>query len=301
MTGPALERITGSNFAYQHLSLERFLDDMATLDREHLELWGVAPHLHIPAMGLADVRNIHRLLRERGLAVECLTPEQVAYPVNLASSTGWLREQSIRMFHKAVDVCVELESPLLFLTAGRGLEDEPVQDAWDRAVESLGSIVDYAGANGVGCVLEPLQRTESNLVNDVAGLQRMLEDIGSANLGVALDTVAMAVAGETVNDYGEAFGSLVRHVHLIDGAPAGHLAWGDGELPLGQYLSELAEIGYSGFMTFELFGDGRYALEPLSALRRCMDAVASAEVPRHGSRRSERQAVFGSSAPSSNS
>ena len=92
MTGPALERITGSNFAYQHLSLERFLDDMATLEREHLELWGVAPHLHIPALGLADVRKIRRLLLERGLAVECLTPEQVAYPVNLASGTGWLRE-----------------------------------------------------------------------------------------------------------------------------------------------------------------------------------------------------------------
>lgn len=276
MIRPAADRITGSNFAYQHLSLERFLDDMATLEREHLELWGVAPHLHIPALGLADLRLIRRLLRERNLVVECLTPEQVAYPVNLASSTGWLREQSIRMFHKAVDICVELESPLLFLTAGRGLEDEPVRHAWDLAVESLGSVVDYAEANGVECVLEPLQRTESNLVNDIVGLQRMLADIGSANLGVALDTVAMAVAGETVSDYGRAFGNLVRHVHLIDGAPAGHLAWGDGELPLGQYLSELAEIGYSGFMTFELFGDGRYALDPLPALRQCMDAVENA-------------------------
>jgi protein FrlC len=38
MIRPAADRITGSNFAYQHLSLERFLDDMATLEREHLEL-----------------------------------------------------------------------------------------------------------------------------------------------------------------------------------------------------------------------------------------------------------------------
>lgn len=274
-----LERITGSNFAYQHLSFERFLDDMALLRRQRVELWGVAPHLHIPALGLGDLRRIRRQLNERGLGVECLTPEQVAYPVNLASGTGWLREQSIRMFRKAADICADLEAPLLFLTAGRGLEDEPLQEAWSRAVESLAAVVDYAASQGVGCVLEPLQPTESNLVNDIAGLQRMLADVGSANLGVALDTVAMAVAGESVQDYGAAFGDRVRHVHLIDGAPAGHLAWGDGELPLRRYLSGLADIGYSGFMTFELFGDGSYARDPLLAFRQCLDAVGAAAGP----------------------
>ncbi|WP_344838867.1 hypothetical protein [Nonomuraea dietziae] len=36
--------------------------------------------------------------------------------------------------------------------------------------------------SGVACVLEPLQRVESNLVNDSRTLARMLDEIGSSNV-----------------------------------------------------------------------------------------------------------------------
>ena len=270
------DQITGSNFSYQHLSFERFLDDMVTLERTHVELWGIAPHLHIPQLGADDIRRIKRMLRERELSVACLTPEQVAYPVNIASPVDWLRLSSIDMFRRAADLCTELGSPLLFLTAGRGFEDEPRSEAWERSAHSLRSIADYAASRGVRCVLEPLQRVESNLVHSVSDITLMLESVGSDNLDVALDTVAMAAAGETVHDYDAAFGSAVRHVHLIDGRPTGHLAWGDGELPLIEYLEAFAAMEYRGFMTFELFGDGSYAYDPLPALRRSFAAVESA-------------------------
>ncbi|MCU1636611.1 MAG: D-tagatose 3-epimerase [Cryobacterium sp.] len=270
------DQITGSNFSYHQLTFDRFLDDMVTLSRRHVELWGIAPHLHIPQLGLADVRRVRRQLRERELSVACITPEQVIYPVNLASGVQWLRRSSIDMFLKAVDVCVELESPLLFLTAGRGFEDEPRTDAWKRSADSLREIAEHALRSGISCVLEPLQRVESNLVNSTADIRRMLDAVGSDNLGVALDTVAMAVAGETVYDYDTAFGQAVKHVHLIDGTPAGHLAWGDGDLPLAGYLQALGDVGYRGFMTFELFGDGSYALDPLPALQRSLAAVEAA-------------------------
>lgn len=271
------DQITGSNFSYQQLSFERFLDDMVLLERQHVELWGIAPHLHIPQLTLADLRRVKRKLDERGLSVECFTPEQVMYPVNIASSADWLRTDSIAMFRTAVDVCVELGSPLLFLTSGRGGEDEPRAEAWVRSAEALRTIVDYALLHGVRCVLEPLQRVESNLITTSADVLSMLEDVGSPNLDVVLDTVAMAAAGESVPDYVAAFGERLRHVHLIDGTPTGHLAWGDGNLPLGTYLADLAAAEYRGFMTFELFGS-EYICDPLPALRQSFAAVEAALV-----------------------
>lgn len=271
-----LGQVAGSNFSYQHLGFECFLDDMVTLERTHVELWGIAPHLHIPHVGADDLRRIKRMMAERWLNVVCLTPEQVMYPVNLASPVDWVRESSIAMFCRAVEVCVELESPLLFLTAGRGAENEPREDAWRRSVESIREVVGYAAAHGIGCVLEPLQRTESNLVLSAPDARRMLDDVDAPTLGVTLDTVAMVAAGDTVADYVSAFGERLRHVHLIDGCPTGHLAWGDGELPLGQYLTALDDAGYDGFMTVELFGDGSYALDPLPALRQSYAAIDAA-------------------------
>jgi protein FrlC len=95
------------------------------------------------------------------------------------------------------------------------------------------------------------------------------------NLFVALDTVAMAVAGETIDNYFETFGDRIRHVHLIDGTPAGHMAWGDGELPLGDYLDGLAKAEYSGYLSFEIFG-AKNIFDPYSAYQRSIDAVEQA-------------------------
>ncbi|MGI5282324.1 sugar phosphate isomerase/epimerase family protein [Nonomuraea polychroma] len=271
-----LEQITGSNFAYQHLPFHRFLDDAADLGREQLELWGVAPHLHVPRLSGAEAREIRRAAAARGLVVRCLTPEQVMYPVNVASPVSWLREGSIAMFRRAAELCAELGAELLLLTPGRGFEDEPVAAAWRRSADAIGEIAAYARTLGVTCVLEALQRVESNLVNDSRALARMIDEVGAPNLGAVLDTVAMAAAGETVDDYFDALGDRVRHVHLIDGRPTGHLAWGDGELPLREYLGALERRGYRGHMTFELFGDGGYAFAPRAAVERCLAAVRAA-------------------------
>ncbi|WGW12375.1 TIM barrel protein [Saxibacter everestensis] len=266
-------QIAGSNFAYQHLPLETFLDDMADLGREQLELWGIAPQLHIPELAADDLLHIRNLMADRGLHAYCVTPEQVAYPVNVASPVEWMRRSSIGMFLRAAEVCAELEAPYLFLTPGRGFENERTDAAWQRSVDALSEIASRAQELGVGCILEPLQRVESNLVNDSKTLRRMIADIGAPNVGGALDTVAMATAGETVADYHENLGSLIRHVHLIDGRPTGHLAWDEGQLPLREYLAGLETIGYDGYLTFELFGDGQYAFDPRRALDSCFAAV----------------------------
>ncbi|MFS0910825.1 sugar phosphate isomerase/epimerase family protein [Microbacterium sp. 179-I 3D2 NHS] len=270
--GLEASQITGTNFVYQNFSFERFLDDMVELGRQRIELWGIAQHFHVPIATDDDVRRLGAQLAARGQSLYCLTPEQVMYPVNLGSDIEWLRESSLAMFRRAADVTAELGGEVLFLTPGRGREDEDTSEAWKRAVDGLRQVAEYASTQGVRCVVEALQRSESNLVFDLDSLARLDRDVAHPNLTIALDTVAMATAGDTVDDYYEAFGDRITHVHLVDGAPSGHRAWGDGELPLADYLRVLDEHAFSGMMTFEIFG-AAYARDPLRAHRQCQDAV----------------------------
>lgn len=272
----ALDQVNGSNFSYQHRPLAECFDDLAELGRQRVELWGIAPHLHVSRTSDGEARAIRRLAAERGLRIDCLTPEQVMYPVNVASPDTRLRAASVAMFRRAAELAVELGASRLFLTPGRGFESESTDAAWRRAVDAIGEIAAYADSLGLDCVLEPLQRVESNLVNTAGNAAAMLADIAAANLGVALDTVAMTVAGDDVDAYFDRLGSLVRHVHLIDGSPAGHLAWGDGELPLRDILAALDRRGYTGPMTVELFGDGSYAFDPKPVLQRSLAAIEQA-------------------------
>ncbi|WP_233486794.1 sugar phosphate isomerase/epimerase family protein [Zhihengliuella sp. ISTPL4] len=268
-------QITGTNFVYQNFAFERCLDDMVELGRERIELWGIAPHLHIPVATDADVRRLRQQMSDRGQRLYCLTPEQVMYPVNLGSDVGWLRESSIAMFRRAAEICAELDGEVLFLTPGRGREDEDPAEPWKRSIDGLHQVVEYASTLGIRCVVESLQRSESNLVFDLESLVRLDRDVDHSNMTIALDTVAMAAGGDTVEGYYAAFGDRITHVHLVDGAPSGHRAWGDGELPLADYLRVLERHGYDGMMSFEIFG-AAYSREPLAAHRQCQDAVSAA-------------------------
>lgn len=279
-TRPLITRIAGSNFSYQHRPLLECLDDMAGLERSAIELWGIAPELQVSALSNTDARIIAGEAQSRGLEIICFTPEQVAYPVNIASPDKNLRDSSIAMFKRAAELAVEftngVRTPLLFLTSGRGFESEPAVDAWTRSIDGLGTITDYAADIGIECVLEPLQRTESNLVTSTAEAARAVAEIHRDSLGIVLDTVAMVAAGEEVNDYFSAFGTRVKHVHLVDGSPTGHLALGDGDLPILDILTSLAAHDYHGWMTIELFGDGSYAFDPRPAVEKSLNAIKNA-------------------------
>ena len=85
----------------------------------------------------------------------------------------------------------------------------------------------------------------------------------------------MAVAGDDIAGYFDTFGDSLSHIHLNDGDPSGHLTWGDGSLPLVDYLAEIARHDYRGHLSLEIAA-GRYRLDPDDATRRGLAAVRQA-------------------------
>jgi protein FrlC len=170
---------------------------------------------------------------------------------------------------------VGLESPLLFLTPGWGYVGEDADEVFKRSADSLSRIVERAAERGITGVLEALQPVESHVVNDTTQLRRMVDEVGHPSLKVAVDIPAMAVAGETVADYTRAFGADLVHAHFVDGAPDGHLAWGDGELPMERYLEEFAAGGFTGYLSFELIAS-RYWLDPKPPVQQSLKRIRAA-------------------------
>jgi protein FrlC len=268
------KQLIGANFSFQHHPFRWTAEQLGAMGFDRMEFWGVAPHLdlfHDNGTRLAEVKAI---LDDNGLAVRCFTPEQVLYPINIASGDGAYRQASVERFMRAADICAELGARYLFLTPGRGFECESRETAWNHSIQSINRIAAHARSVGVSCLLEPLQRLESNIVTNADELQEFWRQLDGDDIDVVLDLVAMATAGDSVGGYFDRFGKRIAHVHVVDGTPAGHLAWGDGNLPLGEYLAALGAQDFAGTLTFEPFGNGSYALDPVSAWRRCLDAIA---------------------------
>jgi fructoselysine 3-epimerase len=267
------KQITGMNFHYLHYPLSYFLDSMVKYEFEQIELWGAAPHIYVEDLSLHDIRRIKTEIDQRNLKVVCFTPEQCMYPINLSAREPEMRERSIRYFQKSMDAAVELESPMVLVTAGWGYRNEGTDEALNRTRDSLERLSRYAEKEGIVLALEPLQKVESNIVNTLQDLKALLEQVSSPNLKGMVDTIPMAVEGEKLSDYFEELGDQLAHIHFIDGNPAGHLAWGDGSLPLENYVQTLIQCNYQGALTLE-FTSSQYLLDPNEAIETSLKTLA---------------------------
>ncbi len=269
-------QIAVMNIQYKYFPLSRFLDDAVENGVENIELWGAAPHFYFPEMSFREIQNTRHEIERRGLKLICLTPEQCVYPVNLASESRETRRRSLRFFEDSIRIAAELGTNKVLVTTGTGYFDQSDrQEAWNRAAENLYALGDVAAHYGVTLALEVLRRDESNLVYDLESLRRMLSELSHKQIGGMIDTIPMALAGESPKQYLDALGDRLVHIHFIDGAPRGHLAWGDGVLDMQQYLQELEAYGYQNYLSLEIT-DGRYYMDPSASVRQSIERLFGA-------------------------
>ena len=261
------------NIQYRYFPLEKFLDDAAACGLVNVELWGASPFFHIEDVTYADVVRVRKEIESRGLHLICLTPEQCVYPVNLAAPTREERRRSLKFFEDHLRAAVELGTDKMLVTTGWGYFDgSNREEAWKWAREGIFELAQLAQFHGLKLALEVLRNDESNLVYNLPTLRKMLGELSHESVGGMIDTIPMALAGESPKDYLEALGKDLIHIHFIDGAPGGHLAWGDGILDMNRYLRELGEGGYEGYLSLEIT-DGRYYMDPGASLKQSVDAL----------------------------
>lgn len=259
--------IAGMNIHYRWFRLDQFLDDVERVGLEHIELWGGAPHFYSDDVTYKEIRHLRREFEKRKLTLVCHTPEQCMYPINIASDNRAMRMRSIDYFKRNIRIASDLGSNLMLITPGTGYANEDTALVWNHSRESLSGLVDYAEQSGVRLGLEVLRSDESNIVNSLTSLQKMVKEVNSSYLGGILDTIPMAINNETPQDYCRALKEKLFHIHFIDGTPYYHLALGDGNLDLQEYLSQLTGYGYTGALSLEIT-DHRYFADPFDALER---------------------------------
>lgn len=76
-----------------------------------------------------------------------------------------------------------------------------------------------------------------------------------------LDTCQVCLVNEYVKNYFEELGDKLIHIHIVDGVPGGHLAFGDGNIPLEEFVKTAEQYNYKGMLSMEI-SDRRYFFNP---------------------------------------
>lgn len=137
------------------------------------------------------------------------------------------------------------------LSASHGLQVEaPTRDQWNRSAATLAKVADTAKAAGVTLNLEIVNRFESNLLNTAAQGLAFIEDTGSDNIFLHLDTFHMNIEEADVGMAIRHAAGKIGYVHIGE-SHRGFL--GTGNIDFAAVFDALTAIGYSDDLSFESF------------------------------------------------
>jgi len=120
--------------------------------------------------------------------------------------------------------------------------------AMNWLVEALQQCCAAAQPQGVRLALEPINRYETTLVNNVAQGLDLIERVGADNFGLLLDTFHMNIEEPMIEESIRACGDRIFHFHVADSN-----RWypGAGHLDFASILGTLFATGYRGFVSGE--------------------------------------------------
>ncbi len=197
------EQVAGMNIHYLFYSLDYFLDAQVECGIETIELWGGAPHFYMDTMGYEDCKIIRKKIESRGLKVKVLTPENCTYQYQVAAQTPELFKKSYQYFSNGLRAANELGCKIMQINSGWGYWNEDREEAWKRSREMLSRLSEEAQKLDICLAMESLRPEESQLVVTLKDAKRMFDEVSHPNLKILIDTTAMSVSGETIDEWFE--------------------------------------------------------------------------------------------------
>ena len=232
--------------ALKHIKDAGFAEVEILANKRHLDP-RVYPHEKLP-----QLRN---LLRNLSLCANSVHAPMDG--VDLSTSNLEDRRRAVELLVDTLEYCREIDCPIAVVHPNRS-ESLPlgVEAMKRNSIEALNEIVAKAEDLGVKIALENLiEKGKRRFGSRVADLIEIIENIGSSNLGVCLDTghtnllpkADVSLEDEMI-EAGDHLWTL--HIHDNDGSLDYHWPLGEGNIDWSQVVSGLKRANYKGvFMT----------------------------------------------------
>lgn len=199
----------------------------------------------------ADIAAIKReLARNEVVASSILsiyTPKR-----DIVSSNPSIRRAAIDYVKGNIDYAVALGANVVTFTptaVGKIVAEVDIKQEWAWAVEAAREIAPYAGDHGIRIAVEPWNRYETYLINRMEQSAAFVDEVDHPAVGCMGDTFHMAIEEADIADAFRLAGHRLAHVHLADSNRA---APGFGHTDFRPIVQALADIKYSGWVSYEL-------------------------------------------------
>ena len=208
---------------------------------------------------LVDADELLRVVSAHGLEVPAIGTGQAwgEEGLSFTDPDPNVRAAAIQRVHDHVPfaarlgaACGEPRRTVIIIGLLRGIVKPGVShdQAYTWLVDALQRCSAAAARHGVRLVLEPINRYETTLINNVEQGLALIETVSADNFGLLLDTFHMNIEEPVIEDSIRACGDRIFHFHVADSN-----RWypGAGHLDFESILGTLFATGYQGYVSGE--------------------------------------------------
>lgn len=218
-------------------------------------------------VGREKMREIRRLIRESGLEFVGFhwllrSPEglHITTPQRAARERSWVH------MRRLVDLAGELGGGVLVLGSPkqRSAAGIPVAQAVGYLREGLSELADFAAARSSTLLIEALSRDQTDVITSLAECEELVRAVGKPGLASMFDFHNCAGDPLAWEQLLLRYYPVIRHVHLneVNGSYPG-----SGSSDFGPAFASLAELGYGGWVSLEIFHQPEDCILVLRAVR----------------------------------
>jgi len=209
--------------------------------------------LHLLHPNQVNRDEVRKLMSQFSLAVTTIGTGMAAgiEGLTFADPDPEVRRRAVMRVKEQIELASFLGSAVTIgLLMGRlGNESADRPNRYDAAIGCLDECCKAAAERAVTVFLEPLNRYESDYVNTVDGVLKMIRHIGLPNVKLLADTFHMNIEEVNLAASLKRVGPSLGFVHLAD---SNRQAPGHGHLDIREVLGALRDIGYQGYLSFEI-------------------------------------------------
>jgi 5-keto-L-gluconate epimerase len=214
--------------------------------------WGYGGvELAIRDPDLVDVSQLENDLKRNALKVSAIGTGQAWGEERLSFSDpdARVRAAAVKRIKHHIELAKRLQALVIIgLIRGRTPTGQEKARSIQYLMEGLQGCANAASAQGVELAIEPINRYETDLINTAAEGLELIDQIGSPNLGLLLDTFHMNIEEPNIIESILKSGKNIRHVHVADSN-----RWypGAGHLDFSSIFSALGSVDYAGWISGE--------------------------------------------------
>jgi len=247
-----------STNAYTQYTLLEAFAHIADLGFKGVEILCDQPHLYPPEYDDAQLEKICQALEHHKLKVTNLNSFTL-FAVGDTYLPSWIEDdlgqRQIRIQHtrSSLRIAKKIGCGCISVPPGGPLNNIPRKKAMARFFKGLDQVVDLAEELDVRLLVEP---EPDLMIERTSQFQAFMQDVRSPAIGINFDIGHFFCAGEDPLAALDTLFPWIGHVHLEDIGQSRihqHLVPGDGAIDLKSVFKIMAELGYQGDITLELY------------------------------------------------